>query len=196
MKKLLFLTIAFLLAACVPKTSCVLAQFPPKIVYAGVGCTAALPNYVPLAIVTGGCTGFTVSQTPAAGTLLTATNKVINVILKATGTNGKTSQTTFTVTLADTITPRITGLTAMQLQDTIMKKSNALYDIADRMTYRLEKLFNSTFPFAEHPGVTPKNEYKTRMLVTVSMDDSSHYDRTRFSTYMDSLDIPWDVPIL
>ena len=190
MKKLIFLLIAVLAAGCGTKTSCLLAQFPPQIVYAGAGCTAPLPNYVPRATVVGGCTGFLVTQTPAPGTVLTATNKVVTVVLKATGTNGKSSQISFTVTLADTITPKISGLTAMQVQDSLMKVSNNLYDIADRFQEKLEDLFNATYPFAQYPGTAPQHEYKTKMLVTVSMDDSTGYSRHRFSTYLDSLTFP------
>jgi hypothetical protein len=192
MKKLIFLLVTLLFAACGPKTSCVLAQFPPQIVYAGAGCTAPLPNYVPRAVVTGGCTGFVVTQTPAAGTMLTSTNKTISVILKATGTNGKTSQVTFVVNLADTITPRISTLTPLAFADTLVKKSNDLYDIADRMVGNLEHMFNATFPFDQHPGVIAQNEYHNRMLVTVSMDDSTNFSRKRFATYMDSLRLDWD----
>lgn len=190
MKKLLFLLTAILLAGCSPKLSCLLAQFPPQIVYAGAGCTAPLPNYVPRATVVGGCTGFLVTQTPVPGTMLTATNKTITVVLKATGTNNKTSQISFTVSLADTITPRISGLTAMQMQDSLMKVSNALYDAADKVTGKLEELYNATFPFAQYPGSKPEYEHDTKMLITVSMRDSVGTGRHRFQTYLDSLSFP------
>lgn len=126
MKKLLFLFSIFILAACGTKTSCVLAQFPPQLLNANASCQASLPNYVPKAVLTGGCTGTVVTQTPAPGTLLTSANRIINVVLKATSNNGKSSQRTFTVTLTDTITPRITGITAEQMEDTLLKKSNYL----------------------------------------------------------------------
>lgn len=197
MKKLIFLLIAVLAAGCGTKTSCLLAQFPPQIVYAGAGCTAPLPNYVPRATVVGGCTGFLVTQTPVPGTMLTATNKVVQVTLKATGTNNKTSQVSFTVTLADTITPRISGLTAMQMQDSLMKKSNALYDAADKITGKLEELFNANFPFSQYPGSKPEYEHNTKMLVTVSMQDSVGTGRHRFQTYLDSLSFPiYKSPVL
>ena len=172
MKKAIFLLIVFL-AGCNPKTACLLAQFPPKVIYANAQCQAPLPNYVPQAVVTGGCTGFVVTQTPAPGTLLTATNKTINVVIKATGTNGKSSQVTFTVTLADTVTPRITGLTAMQIQDSIQKKSNELYNIADNMTESLYKLADKAFPWDQYPGSGPSTQgsYDSSLFVTVSMKD-------------------------
>src|SRR5450759_3536836 len=158
MKKSIFLLIAILFAGCSPKLSCLLAQFPPQIVYAGAGCTAPLPNYAKRDTDVGGCKGFTVVKKPVSGTMLTATNKVINVILKATGTNGKTSQISFTVTLADTITPKITGLTVMQLQDTLIKKTNALYDIADNMTETLYKLADKSYPWDLYPGSGPSTQ--------------------------------------
>lgn len=186
MKKTIFLLIAILFAGCTPKLSCLLAQFPPQIVYAGAGCTAPLPNYVTRATVVGGCTGFTVVQTPVPGTILTATNKVINVVLKATGTNGKTSQISFTVTLADTITPKITGLTAIQIQDTILKKANALYDVADNMTETLYKLADRSYPWDLYPGSGPSTQgsYDSSLFVTVSMKDltSPAKEWKRFST--------------
>jgi hypothetical protein len=190
MKKLIFLLTAILLAGCSPKLSCLLAQFPPQIVYANAGCTAPLPNYVPRATVVGGCTGFLVTQTPVPGTMLTATNKVVTVLLKATGTNGKTSNVSFTVTLADTITPTFTGLTAMQIQDVLLKQSKELYDAGDKITGQLDKLFNATFPFAQYPGSKPTDDYGTKMLVTVSMKDSIGTGRQRFATYLDSLSFP------
>lgn len=173
MKKLIFLFIAVLFAGCSPKLSCLLAQFPPKIVYAGAGCTATLPNYIPQATVVGGCTGFLVTQTPVPGTMLTATNKVVNVILKATGANGKISQISFTVTLADTITPKFTGLTAIEIQDTLLKKSKALYDVADNMTEELYKLADRAFPWNLYPGSGPNTQgyYDSSMFVTTAMKD-------------------------
>lgn len=173
MKKSLFLLIAVLLAGCGTKTSCLLAQFPPQIVYAGAGCTAPLPNYVPRATVVGGCTGFLVTQTPAPGTMLTATNKTINVILKATGTNGKSSQVSFTVSIADTITPKITGLTVMQIQDTLLKKSKALYDLADNITEKLYKFTDKVYPWDQYQGSGPSTlgSYDSSLFVTVSMKD-------------------------
>jgi hypothetical protein len=131
------------------------------------------------------------------GTLLTATNKVVNVVLKAIGNNGKSSQIAFSVSLVDTIMPRITGITAMQLQDSLMKKSNALYDAADKMTGKLEELFNANFPFAQYPGSKPEYEHSTKLLVTVSMQDSVGTGRHRFQTYLDSLSFPiYKSPVL
>jgi hypothetical protein len=168
--------------------TCVLAQFPPQTVNADSKCQASLPNYVQRAVVTGGCTGFTVTQLPAPGTLLTATNKIVTVTLTATGTNGKSSKTLFTVTLADTITPKFGSLTGAATIDTLMKKSNQLYDIADKMNEQMNTLADAEY--LKNTGTSHPEDYKAKMLLNVSMYDSTGISRHRFSTYVDSLKIP------
>ena len=86
-------------------SECVLSQIPPQVVYAGANCTGLIPDYK-TKVTVAGC-AFTLTQTPAPGFLLTATNKTANVTLKAIGTNGKSSQINFSVTLIDTVTPKI-----------------------------------------------------------------------------------------
>ena len=187
MKKLLFL-LTIILAGCASAPTCILAQVPPQIVTADSKCQAALPDYVKTVPVTGGCTGFTVTQVPAAGTLLTATNKVVTVTLTAKGTNGKSSKTSFTVTLADTITPKFGTLTGAETIDVLFKKSNELYDIADRMTEQMNTIFDAEY--LKNTGTDHSENYKTKMLVNASYYDSTGYSRHRFSTYVDSLKLP------
>lgn len=186
MKKwLLFLFASQLLCSC----SCLLSQIPPKYIYAEAGCQAPIPNYIPMVTVTGGCTGFTVTQTPSAGTFLTATNKVATVVIKATGLNQKSSQISFVVTMIDTITPKITPLPAlMAYQEEQVKE---LYDAGDRITIAMFKEFDKAFPWSDTvtyaPGAGPMTDsmYNEMMLISVSMDSAGV--RKRVTTYGDSV---------
>lgn len=102
MKKLIFLAIvSVFLSSCV----CTLAQIPPQFVYAGVGCTAPLPDYKSKVTATDNCAIKILEQIPASGYLLTATNQVVDVTIKATDVFNNTSQVTFSVTLLDTVKP-------------------------------------------------------------------------------------------
>jgi len=145
---------------------CTLAQLQNQTVYAGANCTAVLPDFRSKATVIGGCTGFTLSQIPAPGATIKANT---SVILRATGTNGKSSQISFMALFVDTITPKI--IFPLAQVDSLLKKSNQLYDIADRMVGQIDSVFTS--------GI----------LVIASWDSSGV--RQRFISYTDtfSLDI-------
>jgi hypothetical protein len=181
MKKLFLLLFAsYLLSGC----ACMLSQIPPQYVVSGPGCTASIPDYKPSVQVTGGCTGFTLYQTPAPGTLLTATNKTATIVLKAIGTNNKSSQVSFTVTMIDTITPKITPVGA--LVEYKVKQVNEVYDIADAMLHQLNTEFDRNFPWSAQ-GLTPviDSSYYKKMLIVVSLDSLNY--RKRFITFADSI---------
>lgn len=102
MKKLIFLAIvSVFLSSCV----CTLAQIPPQFIYAGAGCTAPLPDYKSKVTATDNCAIKILEQIPASGYLLTATNQIVDVTIKATDAFNNSSQVTFSVTLLDTIKP-------------------------------------------------------------------------------------------
>jgi len=183
MKKLLILLCCVLFYGC--NTDCTLSQIPNQVVYAGANCTAPLPDYKSLVTVTGGCTGFTLTQTPVPGTMLTVTNKTINVILKATGANNKTSQVYFIASLIDTVTPLIVPKTAMV--EELLKRSREVYDIGDKMIGQVETIFNNTFPFDSFPGIRKQNSFKEKMLVIISMDSAGTGVRKRVITYQDTV---------
>jgi hypothetical protein len=103
MKKTLILLSALLLSGC----GCMLSQIPPQKIYAGAGCQAPLPNYLLKVTATDNCELASLTQTPAAGYLLTSSNKVATVVIKASDASGNFTQVTFTVTLVDTIKPKI-----------------------------------------------------------------------------------------
>ena len=113
-----------------------LSQIPPQKIYAGAGCSAPLPNYLLKVSASDNCELASLTQTPAAGYILDAANKVANVIIKATDASGNYRQITFTVTLLDTIKPVFTidpSLLAYQLQQV-----KDLYNFADRMIWASE----------------------------------------------------------
>jgi hypothetical protein len=101
MKKLLFILFTIIvLSSC----NCTLSQMPPQRIYSDASCTAKLPDYRQQITVIGSCTGYSKIQNPGVGTLVTSFNPQ-NVTITVTGTNGKSSKMTFTVTMLDTITP-------------------------------------------------------------------------------------------
>lgn len=158
MKKSIFLFLTVLLIGCTPKLSCVLAQYPPQFVYAGQNCTAPIPDYKPFVSVAAGCTGFTLTQTPAVGFLLTASNKTQTVMITATGTNGKSSQIQFSVTLIDTVTPVITT-TGLLIEDSRLFHLNKIQDAADKVAMSL---------FSEQNSGPSIDSLDNKLLVTIS----------------------------
>jgi hypothetical protein len=147
-------------------------------------CKAVLPNYALTARVTGGCLGYSITQTPAAGTILTATNQTIQVVLKATGTNNKSTTTTFPVNLIDTITPQF--LPIADLIDTLQKRSDQIYDIADKMVGQMETLANKAIPWDQYPGMHATNNFQDKMLMVVSARDSAGTGRIRTAIFTDN----------
>jgi len=102
MKKLiLLLFVTAFMSSCV----CTLSQIPPQYIYANADCQALLPDFKGKVTATDNCAIKVIEQTPAPGYVLSATNQVVNVLLKATDVFNNSSQVTFSVTLLDTIAP-------------------------------------------------------------------------------------------
>jgi len=72
----------------------------------GANCSAALPDYRSQATVSDNC-GATVSQSPAAGTVVTGTGTT-TVVLTASDASGNTASCSFTVTRVDQTPPTLT----------------------------------------------------------------------------------------
>jgi hypothetical protein len=167
-----FLFASMLLCSC----SCLLSQIPPQQIYAGAGCKAAVPDYKLYATLTGtNCSTFTITQTPAAGTFITVPNVANTVTMKATVSNGKILQTTFTVTMLDTITPKwvLSGPLAVQQMDSLLEKTKVLQNMVNDMTITAYKEADKLFPWEEYPGSGPNTEgfYDSALYVSVSMKD-------------------------
>lgn len=176
MKKWLFILFgSMLLCSC----SCLLSQIPPQYIYAGEGCTAPLPDYKTQVVVTGGCYGFTVTQTPLPGFLLTAVNKEVTVEIKATGANLKSSKVSFLVSMLDTITPKITPLPSLLAYQTQQVKE--IYDAGDRISIAMFKEFDANFP----DSISSGPNYNDEMLVSISIDSAG--TRKRLVTTADSI---------
>ena len=181
MKKLVFiLFLTAILASC----DCALSQMPPQYLYAGENCTASLPDYKPMVTVTGGCFGFTLTQAPLPGTILSVTNQQVNVVIKATGNNNKSSYISFPVTLLDTITPKITINTTALEQSTI-KQANALYDAGDKI---IKKLTTAPFPW-DSLGIIEPIDIEDKMLIAISMDSAGTGIRKRVFTFADVIQL-------
>jgi hypothetical protein len=176
-----------------------IAQIPPKYIYADTGCQASIPDYRDSVIVKGGCSGFTLSQNPSPGTVITIPFIANEVIIKATGKNGKSSQRIFTVTMLDTITPEIIPTPAFMSYQA--KQISELFNVAETMAINSFKTFDKYYVLPDSleyaPGVGPMTDsmYNEVMLVSVSMDSAGI--RKRFTSYGDSViinpkPIEWD----
>lgn len=99
MKKLITLISFAILYGC----GC-MAQFPPQYVYVDSACTAILPDYIPMAVVTDNCDIADITQMPPAGTPINATT---NVELRAIDMVGNESSVFFDAIILDTIPPLI-----------------------------------------------------------------------------------------
>jgi hypothetical protein len=186
MKKLIpFLSLLLLLSGC---ATCLVGQIPPQNVYAGANCTAPVPDYRSFFTVTAGCTGYTLTQTPAPGFLLTATNKSVTVIVRAVGTNGKQSApASIPVNMIDTITPRLTP-TGILAEVTRQQIINA-YDAGDKLfgflddNLMAQKWIDSIPGLREH--LTSGDIHK-RALVNISYENPDG-TRTHSWNFVDSI---------
>lgn len=164
MKKiLLFISVMILASSC----TCMLAQIPPQYVFVGSNCEAPLPDYVPMVVVSDNCSIKSVVQTPAPGTILSITNPVVTVKIRATDAFDNFSEVSFTVTAKDLEPPVITP-TGDLLTDNWMKINN-MYDQADRMLAEQEAFFDENFDW-EAAGIPEelrtKDQYNNKMLLT------------------------------
>jgi|WetSurMetagenome_2_1015567.scaffolds.fasta_scaffold00103_61 hypothetical protein len=184
MKKLLFLLISvFLLSGC----TCVLSQVVPQKIYAtATSCSAPLPDYWTKITASDNCEIANKTQTPAAGYMLTPTNKVTTVIMKATDASGNFKQVSFTVTLLDTIKPKLTidpSLLAYQVE-----QINDIYTFADNLV--LQKYYNLMQQswIDSIPGLRLKlNEDQNRKLLVVTSELKPDGSRYRYVLPADSV---------
>jgi hypothetical protein len=100
MKKL----IIFLIIAGLFSCKCI-GQLPLQTIYAGQSCEASLPDYTKVVAVSDNCRVESFIQIPSPGTLLTADNPQVEVLLRAKDNSGNNSESRFTVVLLDTIPP-------------------------------------------------------------------------------------------
>jgi uncharacterized protein YceK len=158
-----FISLALiLLSGC----GCILSQIPPQKIYAGASCTATLPNYLTKITASDNCEIVSFTQVPAAGYLLTPTNKVTTVVVKATDASGNFKQVSFTVTLLDTIkplldtiAPELLAYTHTQIQD--------IYNFGDRLIARQEELLMQQSWIDSIPGLREKLQDSTYFKKTM-----------------------------
>lgn len=160
MKKSLFVLIVLLCTSC----GCMLSQIPPQKVYATTSCVATLPDYRLKIVSSDNCEISTMVQTPAPGYLLTATNKVATVVVKATDASGNFAQVSFTVTLLDTIKPKLTidpSLLSYQMQ-----QIKDIYNFGDRLIFGQEQNYYAQSWIDSIPGLRD------------AIQDSSYFKKT------------------
>ena len=100
MKKIVYLIGVLILAS---SCTCVLSQIPPQTVYADVNCEALLPDYTPQVMASDNCGQVVLTQSPEAGTLLTADSPALDVTITATDQFGNEAYLVVPVALIDTI---------------------------------------------------------------------------------------------
>jgi hypothetical protein len=196
MKKILFILIAILVSGC----GCILSQIPPQKIYAGAGCTAPIPNYLTKITATDNCEIASLTQIPAAGTLLTSSNKVATVTIKATDASGNFRQIVFTVTLLDTIKP------VFQIDPTLAviqlpKQIGELNNMADLMLeYNMSALDReiadtseaSVFPPSQYPNLRnvyqDSTYYKAMMITWTAKGHAKTGFGHRYTTFVNDAD--------
>ena len=72
MKKLIYILFPLILSSC----TCIIAQIPPQVIYAGADCTAPIPDYRTQVIITDNCEIESVTQTPAPAIYLHRTTRL------------------------------------------------------------------------------------------------------------------------
>ena len=183
MKKLTILFMTMLLAS---SCTCLLSQIPPQYIYAGEGCSAALPNYIPQVAVSDNCSIASVVQTPSAGFILNASTMSVTVKIRATDNSGNFSEVSFLVSIVDTIKPVITwdgDVIAAANWDVI----NSIYDQADRLFAQQEEYFDTHFDW-EAAGIPEElrtiDQFSKKMMVTWTMPGT----RDRLFTFVSTND--------
>jgi uncharacterized OB-fold protein len=165
MKKITYLLFAILLSSC---NVCMLAQIPPQKLYVSTGCSAPIIDYKTKVTASDNCEISSFTQVPAPGFMLTPTNKVATVTLKATDGSGNFSQVVFTVTLVDTIKPKLTidpSLLSGMIEDV-----KEIYDVADRSMAYWMQYYEKTYPVTNvgRRNFIDSAYYKYNMVMTVS----------------------------
>lgn len=99
-----------------------LSQVPPQVLYADSSCQAVLPDYTPQVTASDNCGDVVLTQSPAAGYVLTPAEATIDVIITASDQFGNAASIEIPVSMVDTIPPIlewIGGIASMTERDVI-----------------------------------------------------------------------------
>jgi hypothetical protein len=124
MKRFIYLLGLLLLSS---SCTCILSQVPPQTIYANTECEAVLPDYTLQVTASDNCGEVTLRQLPAAGTILTAANPVVDVLITGTDQFGNEAFITVPVSMIDTIPPIlewVTGVASIGEQDVVNMYKN------------------------------------------------------------------------
>ena len=142
--KAILLILSVILSSC----SCVLPQIVPQFIYAGQDCTAPIPDYVDLVKGTDNCKLSWMVQDPAPGWLLTPDNMSMMVTIRIGDVSGNIRETSFSVTLLDTIKP--TFIIDPSLLVTAWETIDKIYNYADEAVKQMvfyDQILNVDAPF-------------------------------------------------
>jgi len=125
MKKIVYLIGVLILSS---SCTCVLSQIPPQTIYANAECEAILPDYTLQVVASDNCEGeVLLMQSPAPGTLLTAADPVVDVLITGVDQFGNEAHLIVPVSLVDTIPPLlewVEGVASIQEHDLINMYNN------------------------------------------------------------------------
>ena len=145
--------------------TCMLSQIPPQTIYVNANCQGVLPNYLTRVSATDNCGLKDVTQTPAAGYLLTSTNQSVKVTIRATDLFGNFTEMSFMVTAIDTIKPVL--IVSPELLSANWDAIHKAYDVADKLVAEQEEYFDKNFDW-EAAGIPenkrPIGEYNKKVL--------------------------------
>jgi len=150
-----------------------LAQIPPQYIYVGENCEAVLPDYLTKVTATDNCSLASLIQIPEAGTILTASQTVTDVEIRATDSQGNHTSVNFNVILIDTVPPIITVDTTLTADDTLYGSGydiiEALYNQADKIIADKLTFFDENFPYQKLGlPVQDSTYFKEYLIVSTS----------------------------
>lgn len=150
---------------------CLLSQVPPQVIMAGPGCQAPLPDYRTKVVASDNCSGtITITQTPAAGTILNVGQPTLTVVMTARDQFGNVSKPlNISVTLIDTVKPILSwpqGQANMNEQDVInlYKNWQEAVKVHGIAKWIYDQRWTQGMPFADTTRIMESLHYFTNII--------------------------------
>ena len=180
MKNLVILFMCSFLCGC----GCVLSQIPPQYIYAGENCEAGLPDYRLIITALDNCKITDFTQDPIPGFILSATNMITNVKVRAVDNSGNASEVNFSVALLDTIAPilnydALTAMTDKQLIE-LYRTWEAAVKINGIAKWIYDQRWTGGMAFADTANIM--NQLKT-FTMAITLTDQEYLE---WKNYMNS----------
>ncbi|MFM9826568.1 MAG: hypothetical protein ACKVOD_10640, partial [Flavobacterium sp.] len=133
-------------------------------------CEFSIPDYVVLASATDNCGTPTITQSPAAGSIVSGHNTTQLITLTVDDTNGNTATSTFTITLKDVTDPTITTVSDF---DVDINSTNCDFTIPDYTG--LVTTFDNcgAVTVTQSPASGTLSGHNTTQIITLTADDGN-----------------------